>query len=565
MPDPSSGILAMKAALFLGTLALLAAGILIAVRAIEPRQGPLAAGSGLADEAGREARAPQPLVAAEEEDPAAETARVKPPAPTVEATPEQFTARIRVRVLEESTRRVRADGMVRVRGFGLNRGRSAILGEGPVDADGRFELEVPRGVRLRLLAWARGDQRSRDTVRIDAIPSGRQREVELFLDPPPRLCGIVVSATTGMPVPGALLSAPDPLSMLLQSRGRPSRTPIQDQRVGDDGTFELWRDGRLSGEYQVLADGYTPVAFDWEAGHDSPSRPLVVRLQPHAGLSIRVYDPTGAPVPGATITAYLASAPVFTGRSVVETTDDNGEVELADLDGQAAYGLAIEHRSRTEHWPEAIRVAPGEHRGLDWTWIPGTRVSGRLRDQNGEPVCCVTLWLWPRESGGSAGPSLRYGSALAHPRLVGAAQTDAQGRFELPSVRPGDWWIGPEARDAAGAVEPEPDWICPVATAFEVSPGETEREVELVTWRALYATGKVLTSVGEDAVGAAITARSECCGGELACRSTEDGTFTLGPMAPGPHRIRAEAGEGSISEWITAEPGARELILQLRE
>lgn len=550
----------MKAALFLGALALLAAGTLIAVRAIEPRQGTLAAGSGLAD---RSDGAPERLVAAREEEPAAGTGRIEPPAPIVEATPERFTARIRVRVLEESTRRVRADGMVRVRS--LIRGGSALLGEGPVDAEGRFELEVPHGVRLRLLAWARGDQRSRDTVRIDALASGEQRAVELFLDPPPRLCGIVVSAASGMPVPGALLRTPGSSSLWLQSRRRLSRIPASEQGVGDDGTFELWRDGRRSVEYRILAEGYTPATFDWEAGHDSPSRPLVVRLQPWARLRIRVCDPIGAPVSGATITAYQTSGPAFTGRREVEKTDHNGEVEFVGLDGRAAYGLAIEHRSRTEHWSEPIRVVPGEHDSLEWTWIPGAKVVGSLRDQNGEPVCCVTLWLWPRESGETAEPSLRYGSALEYPPLRAAAQTDGQGRFELPSVPPGDWWIGPEARDAAGAVEPEPDWICPMALAFEVGPGEAEREVELTTWRALYATGKVLTPCGEDAVGAAITARSEGYGGELACRSNESGAFILGPMAPGSHRIRAETAEGSTSEWLVAEPGARELILQLRE
>ena len=352
----------------------------------------------------------------------------------------------------------------------------------------------------------------------------------------PVLHGRVVSSTTGAPV--------SPARVKWTRRDGWGISRWESREVDDRGAFRLSSSEIDDGEFAVEADGYGEEERQWADGHRSPSSPMIIQLVPHAAIVMHVHDGAGSPVQGLDVTLFplRLGGLLIDGKRVGDgqQTDSTG---LVAFDGvESAEDLAIEfHRGgRFERWPEPIRLEPSERRVLEWTWRPGLRVVGTVRDQSGEPVAHWALQLVPRDADGAeSGPSC-YLSYRPPTELDVRTETDGEGRFELPDVLPGSYWLGPVRRSTEHSFRPEPNWVSPIGRAIELREGDLEREFHLVAHRALYVTGIVQTSAGEVFAGATITAVCDSIEGRLETRSRKNGEFILGPMEPGAHHVRAQ-------------------------
>jgi protocatechuate 3,4-dioxygenase beta subunit len=75
---------------------------------------------------------------------------------------------------------------------------------------------------------------------------------------------------------------------------------------------------------------------------------------------------------------------------------------------------------------------------------PGARlvVTGRTLDGN-TPVAGVSLFVFHTDANGRYAPGMDNNQGELHPRLHGALRTDAQGRYEYETTRPGSYNNGP--------------------------------------------------------------------------------------------------------------------------
>src|SRR5262249_1809076 len=115
--------------------------------------------------------------------------------------------------------------------------------------------------------------------------------------------------------------------------------------------------------------------------------------------------------------------------------------------------------------------------------------------------------------------------------------SDSDGRFALDDLTPGSWSIGPEEktddRPAAQGV-------------FEIAPGETAKEVEVVLDRGLSIRGVALDPDGHPLRDVAVSCTGKSSGrAQFRCDSdsARDGSFTLGPLLRSDYEVEAYASE----------------------
>jgi protocatechuate 3,4-dioxygenase beta subunit len=219
-------------------------------------------------------------------------------------------------------------------------------------------------------------------------------------------------------------------------------------------------------------------------------------------LSGRVLDENGDPAPGVRVDAiemrYIRGRRVPVPARIVYATNDLGEYRLSGLD-PGNYQIRASTRDLWESddgkttyvhavtWypgvtagdrPETVAVAIGQEvPGLDLKLIPGraARIVGVLLDAGGQPMAGqqVNLDVIGRTVGGviqSAGRG-------------GVAKTDAQGRFEITGLAPGEY-------NAYGGSPNDP-----AAVSVTVSDGDT-KPITLIARRSVAVSGAVLAEDG---------------------------------------------------------------------
>jgi len=131
-------------------------------------------------------------------------------------------------------------------------------------------------------------------------------------------------------------------------------------------------------------------------------------------------------------------------------------------------------------------------------------------------------------------------------------------------VSAGVWRLSPEAKLRMHGADVSADEVAPVAMVVEIPAGVPEHEVELLVHRGLTIRGKVLDPDGNPATQANVSASQPPI--YINQNGREDGSFVLGPLAPGSYRVAADAyfSPAAPSESVRVEAGARDVVLQLR-
>ncbi len=256
--------------------------------------------------------------------------------------------------------------------------------------------------------WLQAEDGSALSIRLPVVDPHRSAQaVPLQLQPPWRVRGRTIDASSSTPVAGAWIWFEDDPGAAVQS--------------GTDGSFELVipSTDQATRRVRVGADGYTPGIEDLR---QAPTD-WTLSLQRSLTFGGRVVDAGGQPVAGVDVYAVdpQHQAPLTYAESGVD-----GRFALSNLAASTRYRLHASHRehsavqteSNTGTWPRDLVLQLG----------PVRQLVGRTLDAAGNPLGGVEVTLFTLQ-----------------PRLVGSdvfhGESDADGRFGLTSIPDGEYHL----------------------------------------------------------------------------------------------------------------------------
>jgi carboxypeptidase family protein len=297
----------------------------------------------------------------------------------------------------------------------------------------------------------------------------------------------------------------------------------------------------------VRAPGYATAYAVASGAHRSRDDPQVVRLWRGATLALRVL---GAGATRVTVTTPDHELLQAEGEYFLAWTDfvwggqwkRDGTFECGPL--PARVRLTVEAESGSWHGKtRELTLEPGERLELVWPIGGELTLAGRALDAEGVPVGGLELWI-------IAGKLPRRNLALEDERRAFAmTSTGLDGSFAFAGLVPGRYHVGPAASQRI---------LVPLATAFQLQ--EAVDEVVLNCLSGVRIRGTVRTADGRPITKVAISASAP--GMLFSGTADEDGTFTLGPLAPGRYEVVAREGERA-SASVAAQGGDADLELVL--
>jgi protocatechuate 3,4-dioxygenase beta subunit len=314
----------------------------------------------------------------------------------------------------------------------------------------------------------------------ESIASNQAKELDIKLAPGVAFRAQVVDSVTGKPVAGVRLwhwqhqgveGRSDAEGMLVVNGMFPGPFAFQVEAPG----IARWWSEQAANEWGRRR--FLPDKRGWQRNFDNldfklePDMDLVtITVEQAAAISGRVLDPDGKPVAGATVAPALTgtgnSLPGDTRFSVATDAEGRYTVQLP-ASGDREYNL-VAHDGKYQQWRTwangvsgLLMTEPGmKMDDLDIRLTRPATVRGRVLDRQGKPVA-------RREVRASAVDKLE--NRYYDPTTT----TDADGRFELKFIRPGEQYIqaAPFWLDAAQA---------PAGTQLlELTAGELHEGVEL--------------------------------------------------------------------------------------
>jgi len=300
------------------------------------------------------------------------------------------------------------------------------------DATGRFELaNVPDQDGLSLECYGAGRVRT-------TLPFARGAgEVEVVLPPAASMCGRVIDAASGAPIERFRVRLVDPearpgdqhltgVSANWFESGREFRSP--DGRWNFQG--EEAPAGMVTG-IEITAAGYAPARVARAVlTLDPQSSPIETPLHPPASLRGRVLAlDSGAPLADARLRIVLVRGPKH--RQVDENaprtlSDSQGAFRFTELSGEPVW-IVVEAQgfARKCAGPfEPTSASPPVQIDLE----RGATLRGVLLEWGGAPI-------------GQAEIEVNRTDPLSGERLDWRLTTDAQGRFELAQLGPGEYQV----------------------------------------------------------------------------------------------------------------------------
>jgi len=295
----------------------------------------------------------------------------------------------------------------------------------------------------------------------------------------------------------------------------------------------------------ALAAGHAPSALVDLDTLDTALTPVKVQLQlaeAGGGLRGRVFDPAGAPVPGAWVSAGKPVAyfpnrdrgagevETWTPRSV--RCDDEGRFRIDGL-GLGAVPLAA-HAEPYSIWNGTATVVAGAPaRELEIHLRHGFTVEGIVRDRAGMPVAGAVLRGFARELDESFLQSgqFDYVSTFGYP----TARSDEAGHYRLVALPSGAAYLyassAPRRRTHV--------YHRPEIHAETVVAGSNG---DIATWDPILEEGPTIAGVvtfrdGAPMVGAYVSARNDRTGKAQSLSTDGDGRFLFVNMERAPHTL----------------------------
>lgn len=154
---------------------------------------------------------------------------------------------------------------------------------------------------------------------------------------------------------------------------------------------------------------------------------------PFAGLDVLVRDPDGQPLSGAVVTVFADLAP---GRSqqvrgdevTASTTDEDGAVRFADLQGDGEFILRVRHQAYVDAHRAPVILNPGRFVTMTVDLEDGLELTGRVvREDSGAPVEGVEVVV----------DDLQVISMTFESMMERRVVTDADGGFRIPGLGAG--------------------------------------------------------------------------------------------------------------------------------
>ena len=267
------------------------------------------------------------------------------------------------------------------------------------------------------------------------------------------------------------------------------------------------------------------------------------RLELPRGAEVRgtVTAPDGRPVAGATVMARYGYHP--RGRA---TTDEQGRYALLGVSPPPQPGPQRRGGpqnqvvvSPTAAWPTLIQgtaplpdVAPGKTVTVDVQMAEGVAIAGRVTGPGGRPVAGCPVGAHQR----------RRGSLLGYAR----GATDADGRYLLPHLPPGDLFVSASPPASTGLLTVETP---------QRRYGVGKATVDIALKRGAAIAGRAVTSKGKPVVGAPVhlqrasRTHPQAVGQAV---SGVGGAFRIEPVAPGTYGLTCMPADPTLRGKATA-------------
>lgn len=278
-------------------------------------------------------------------------------------------------------------------------------------------------------------------LKLMARRGSRIRDIRIYLQPASEYTGVVLSPT-GDPVKGAAVRLFD------ESGGEAKIAPLPDRFTSDERgelRFSAPDDAILEARSPGFSPGRASVDLAAQAG-----RRVVVKLGPKTDaarspgvIAGRVVDAKGAPVLGALvratseapIAAKLKPAPRLRPEA---TTDERGQFSLLDLE-EDTYTVIATHNDLAPASAAGVRAGTLD---LTLTLRSGATLRGTVRaEKGGGSIAAFTVVVWTRR-----GP-------LERDIFAAEAFFDAEGRYEVGGLAPGDYAVTAAAHGFAASAE----------------------------------------------------------------------------------------------------------------
>lgn len=437
------------------------------------------------------------------------------------------------------------------------------------DEHGRARFRLPPRAYTLHVRWEEGAPARREVEVAELAPGEvRTLRVELPTEPDVPFHGRLVEEGSGAPLAGA--------DVLLFEAGtwgkpwpiyQPSEVLAELARTTTDGEgrFEVVAPSWKSAMVRVSAAGHAPAFVPVEPGHACPEDEVVLPVG-GSGVLIATVQQGGRPVPGIQVNLLQEGA----GLIRHAPTDEDGRCRFGDVPAGIPLQVRLDRPSPEDDWnkewfeprfpwqrlweeiPEPLLLASGETREETWQLGATCTVRGIVRDADGRPVPGLTLEL------------IRMDERREEPLFIGGWMTkspdlvdcDAEGRFVLPDLPGGAWWIGP----VAGHERNPNQEAAPFAKRFIIPPQGTALDLELTVHLGLYVRGRVLDALGRPAGGARIRCREP----RTDATADADGSFVLGPLIPGEYELTAGLRGNAQSLPVVCRPDEPPVELHLR-
>lgn len=404
------------------------------------------------------------------------------------------------------------------------------VGRVEVSEDGTFRIATGEGFEPVAVTFSAPGLQPQ---RVEAKSLGLDTPVAITLKPGRRLAGQVVTSS-GDPAGGATVrikkkgSQTDPI-------GRP------DLECDAEGRFEI--DTLAPGAYAVSAHRAGAAAVRVDATANGSDLRLVL---PVGGtLAGRVIDSqTQTPIAGAEI-----RAPAGEGFHQVGSTAEDGSFEIrgVQLSRQLQSGIGGAPATPITVSAPGFTIGrlalPTSAGPLEVTLDRFARLSGTVWNADEEPIGDVEITA-----------TIALESGLE--RIVERARSGADGKFELPSIEPGQ---PIQVRFSAVGLPT-------FQHAFlALEPGSSHTGIDARFPAPLTITGKVVDDAGRPVAGAVIGAlgesslRQDAAKLDISTTSGADGTFALTGLPSGEHQLLASKA-GHLGQRVNVRGGSGETV-----